>query len=158
MKKDKIALSNYLLCTLNCTSTVATVGLGAAPSDGTGCAARGLLRCAQRSLKPMLARARMDHKLVRITHQFMVALAPTNTHAHPSWQVRERMGRPPKGVGMPKRNKKKVDGPGQRRSSGGRPRKQPPKEGSGSERLDAGWRFEWSVARCAAEYQDAKIR
>ena len=48
------------------------------------------------------------------------------------------MGRPPKGVGMPKRKKKKVDGPGQRRSSGGRPRKQPPKEGSGSERLDAG--------------------
>ena len=100
----------------------------------------------------------MDHKLVRITHQFMVALAPTNSHAHPSWQVRERMGRPPKGVGMPKRKKKKVDGPGQRRSSGGRPRKQPPKEGSGSERLDAGWRFEWSVACCAAEYQDAKIR
>ena len=33
-------------------------------------------------------------------------------------------------------------------------------EGSdgGSERLDAGWRFEWSVARCAAEYQDAKFR
>ena len=79
----------------------------------------------------------MDHKLVRITHQFMVALAPTNSHAHPSWQVRERMGRPPKGVGMPKRKKKKVDGPGQRRSSGGRPRKQPLDEGSGSERLDA---------------------
>ena len=68
------------------------------------------------------------------------------------------MGRPPKGLGMPKRNKKKVDGPGQRRIGVGRPRKQPPDEGSGSERLDAEWSFEWSVARCAAEYQDAKIR
>ena len=46
---------------------MATVGLGAAPSDGTGCAARGLLRCAQRTLKPMLARARIEHKLVRFT-------------------------------------------------------------------------------------------
>ena len=68
---------------------MATVGLGAAPSDGTGCAARGLLRCAQRTLKPMLARARIDHKLVRFTHQFLVALTLTISLALPSWQVLE---------------------------------------------------------------------
>ena len=60
------------------------------------------------------------------------------------------MGRPPKGLGMPKRNKKKVDGPGQRRIGVGRPRKPPPDESSGCERLDAERSFERSEARCVA--------
>ena len=82
-----------LLCTINCKSTVATVVKALywvqRPSDGTRCAARGLLRCAQRTLKPMLARARIDHELVRFTLQFLVALTLTISLALPSRQVLE---------------------------------------------------------------------
>ena len=51
---------------------------------------------------------------------------------------------------MPKRNKKKLDGPGQRRIGVGRPRKPPPDESSGCERLDAERSIERSEARCEA--------
>ena len=71
------------------------------------------------------------------------------------------MGRPPKGLGMPKRNKKKLDGPGQRRIGVGRPRKPPPDEGSGCERLDAARAIENSeacgVARCDGDRRKAQL-